>query len=304
MGKQGIKVLVRDHKTVFQLKAILEMFGERIDDQFFNLYADRMYLIFCDDADNDHDWILVNSGHSKLPERSEITPLKLVKLLSQDEPVKPSILDGKVAIQVNNEREFKLLMEHYEGKGWKWNGGQPIRGFSIKKYPNSIAYHDKVLQYPDSDCPAWEEGYKTIPFSGFAAEVGIKVPKFIMKSEDGVDLYEGDDYHRAYFEKVWEYDFCTSLREAHAVNRKDELAKQAKAFSTKEAAESWIKEQNIRKEIIVSPESQYPVSVNKKEALILCEGPNHKDNIRLQGHEIEKIYAAYKSLTAKEVTHG
>ncbi len=33
--------------------------------------------------------------------------------------VPASILSGKCAIQVTNQREFKLLMEHYESKGWK-----------------------------------------------------------------------------------------------------------------------------------------------------------------------------------------
>lgn len=103
------------------------------------------------------------------------------------EIVKPSILDGKVAIQVDNEREFKLLMEHYEGKGWRWNEyDKPGEYNPNRQFPYGITYSDRFL-VGDYNTSTY---IKLIPFSDFAKEVGIEVPKFIMKSEDGVDLYE------------------------------------------------------------------------------------------------------------------
>ena len=98
-----------------------------------------------------------------------------------------SILDGKVAIQVNNEREFKLLMQHFESKGWILNNGRkPTKQeFSSKcwaSYKNRSDFK-YVEEYLD---------ITVIPFSDFAKEVGIEAPKFIITIEDGVDLYEGD----------------------------------------------------------------------------------------------------------------
>jgi hypothetical protein len=215
---------------------------------------------------------------------------------------KPSILDGKVAIQVNNEREFKLLKEHYKEKGW----GIYDRGYpQIKIYDNQSNGFSVYEQQTMSDLTRNAErlGYTVLSFSDFAAEVSITVPKFIMKSEDEVDLYEGDDHHVATsdIQGNWTYAGNQQLMTSHfVVNYPD----RGKAFSTLEAAEAWIAEKNIRKEIIISPESQYPISVNKEGALILCEGLNHVDNIRLKGKEIEEMYAAYQSLNGKEVDNG
>ncbi|HYH13985.1 MAG TPA: hypothetical protein VD794_02125 [Flavisolibacter sp.] len=223
------------------------------------------------------------------------------------ETVKPSILDGKVAIQVKNEREFKLLMEHYESKGFKSFSGVGISRFfetyNITSNHGSISTH---VRYGDefSHCKQGyfeEQGYKIIPFADFAAEVGIKVPVFIMKSEDGVDLYEGDEYHRAYFDKAWVYDFCTDLKTNHAVNRKDQWAAEAKAFSTKEAAEAWIEEQNRPKHITVSPNSIVPIHVfahriefglNK----IIGRSIGEYDVVGVTAQELEEVWSAYQQL--------
>lgn len=161
------------------------------------------------------------------------------------EVVKPSILTGKCAIQVNNEREFKLLMQHYEANGWKWKGFEsPVNPIFIpNSFPDFVRYknfftHTRSVGFDE------KEGYTIIPFDKFAKEVGIEVPVFVMTSEDNVPLYEGDDYHRAWYNetsKKWHVDYCYSLSQIHTVITNTATAK---AFATKEAAEAWIREQN------------------------------------------------------------
>lgn len=82
-----------------------------------------------------------------------------------------SLLSGKVAIQVNNEREFKLLMEHYKEKGWKWRGGYVLdTNDTDYVLPTLVDYHDKFQVNSKIENPG---KYKVIPFADFAAEVGI-----------------------------------------------------------------------------------------------------------------------------------
>jgi len=97
---------------------------------------------------------------------------KAKQMLSKaiEESLKPtSILDGKFAIQVNNEREFKLLMEHYKSKGFVSEDNESlINCFNAYPYPTIIKYsctptHGKVEI----------DGHKTIQFEDFAKEVGI-----------------------------------------------------------------------------------------------------------------------------------
>lgn len=218
-------------------------------------------------------------------------------------PENPSILDVKVAIQVNNEREFKLLMEHYEGKGWKWVEGQePFEYNSLFKFQYSLAYKDQF--HVDQVSPV-------IPFSDFAKEVGIEVPKFIMKSEDGVDMYEGDNVHWSINDahdagsQEWRYLYGTNINEGH-INLS---GKGFKVFSTKEAAKAWIKEQNKPASICLFGDG------DDAEVVVRTDGSISVDKIKIhQGHigitfpkeNVEQIIAAYKSLTKerKEVENG
>jgi len=202
-----------------------------------------------------------------------------------------SILSGKCAIQVNNEREFNLLMEHYESKGWKWYTGtspidkEPSLFFS---YPNSIKYHDRFQH----SCT--NKDYTIIPFADLAKEVGIKVPVFVLRSEDGVDLYEGDSYSHAYkhtSEDIW------SIGVSQPGLSKDSQAllnpKEVKAFSTREAAEKWITKKNKPKHAIVSLFTGMEAHVYAGEILI-------KDADRtvttLHPSDLEDMLHTYKSL--------
>jgi len=157
-----------------------------------------------------------------------------------------SILTGMCAIQVNNEREFKLLMEHYESKGWRWCTGRIPTYYKISQlddfggFPNLISFKDKF----NHDA----QGYELIAFADFAKEVGITPPVFVMTSEDGVPLYTVDQYYNVVKLKDWAYKgkFTVNSRMS-PLTRGEEY----KAFSTPEAAEEWIAKAN-RKPLITS----------------------------------------------------
>lgn len=102
----------------------------------------------------------------------------------------PSLLSGKCAIQVNNERELSLFKAYLkEVKGIKCTISLSTFEETHKHVLIPIDYAG-LYRYDSHEMA----GYKTVSFSDFAAEVGITVPVFVMRSQDGVDLYEGDDY--------------------------------------------------------------------------------------------------------------
>jgi hypothetical protein len=228
-----------------------------------------------------------------------------IEAISKEFPIpeRPtSNLAGKCAIQISNEREFKLLMEHYHEKGWKSEDDSnlteciPAYGYPVHfEYSNYPKHGDLSFDYD-----------KIIPFADFAKEVGITVPVLVMKSEDGVDLYEGDKVFEAtnYSKDGWKlvepsgsadgsWTQSGNGRQRWVVNT------DSKAFSTKEAAEAWIKEQNRPKEILLLQDQPAKVKVTQDGYISSSPTPNDKTmltNHHFSGEELEAIYNAYKSL--------
>jgi len=189
--------------------------------------------------------------------------------------VKPSILDGKALIVVENYRQFTLL-NTYLGLNLSTPSTYPVYYDADKKY-GSYSYTTKQ---------------KLISFAGFAKEIGIKVPKFIIKSEDGVDLYEGDDLYTAKLcNGEWVYDDYHGQpynisKNSLVVREQDEY----KAFSTREAAEKWIAEMNKPKDIELDINAYGSALIKPSEVVF-----NGYVN-RITGAQIESIYKAYQSL--------
>lgn len=218
-----------------------------------------------------------------------------------------SILDEKgIYIKVNNKREYDLLMKHYEEKGWLWcSGKKPLENNDYVKgyrFDTNIKYSNHF----DFNAPR----SKTIPFADFAKEVGIEVPVFVMKSEDGVDLYVGDVCYvpqvalfipQEYHDKPEEFKVLKTFS-----NNKSTTYKY---FSCKTNAEKWIKEQNKPKSIELFPDHDFPVTIykdviefstDKQEITILdrrfVELKDNGDCFVITPQELEEIYQAYKSL--------
>lgn len=212
----------------------------------------------------------------------------------------PSILKGKVAIQVNNEREFKLLMENYDAKRFKpFNKNRDSKLFLSTYNITSkggmlithVAYGDG---YGHSQVGYYDvHGYKIIPFVDFASEVGIKVPVKIMVSEDGVDLYDKDPFYivckndgKYYLNR--DFDPFKVSPETPVPPANDEYY-----FSTKEAAEKWIKEQNKPVAIDVRLFNQSDRAVVVKTGVTISVGGVL---VTLAHSDIEDIAHAIQSL--------
>lgn len=243
----------------------------------------------------------MNTLREKL-EKMEVAITELKEAIKME--VKPDLLSGKVAIEVNNEREFKLLMEHYESKGWSEHIKYNHPNFGTTHH--IIEYSDGYLRIDESNIIATVQ-YKIISFSDFAAEVGIKVPVFVMTSEDGADLYSGMEMYGVKFNpslKIWALNgfhlegMPFVLTDAKCEPDEDfpylTCSSRNKAFSTREAAEAWILEANKPKCIEVKLFSR------DHNALI------YKDQIELYGggisfimkpSDLEDMLRAYKTIS-------
>lgn len=116
----------------------------------------------------------------------------------------------------------------------------------------------------------------------------VNAKKPLLISEDGVELFDGDNYHYAHFrDGKWVYlGLCDGLRSSYLEVEQPSIAK---AFSSKQAALDWCEEQNKPKEIelefgdVVLTITKNGVSFNK-------------DVVSLNTKIIEKIAKAIKQL--------
>jgi len=184
-----------------------------------------------------------------------------------------SILDGKVAVQVNNEREFKLLMEHYESKGWNASNGNSVK--NIEKLNIDSGLQNDLWKYGQGfhavnvNISSWN----IISFADFAKEVGITAPVELGKSEDGVTIYENDP-----LQSVWIRDNKYELGMYHEHAKGNIYGTNTrKFFSNKEAAEKWIEEHNKPKQIVIDGTPRATVSL---DGVILSSLTNYISSIR------------------------
>jgi len=141
--------------------------------------------------------------------------------------------------------------------------------------------------------------------SGKWAEIVTEEPKRVplLTSEDGVDLYEGDEYYRAeIFQGKWNLSDYTNnyiindLKPSHAVVHSPEMSR---AFSTKESALKWIDEQKP-KEIVLFKDDEVSAVVTKHKVKFNPTNPdllNKWDGFIVSANELEQIYKAYKELS-------
>jgi hypothetical protein len=116
--------------------------------------------------------------------------------------------------------------------------------------------------------------------------------KFILKSEDGVNLYDGDEYCSVWLEsKRWTFNGMHRLDTSKAVVC---FPKECKAFSTRETAQAWIKEQNKPKQLLVL------MDIQGSSAIVRCDSVSFKHNeefqFSLSSSEMDALIKAYQSL--------
>jgi len=197
------------------------------------------------------------------------------------------IVKQKIAVKVENEKEFKALMKYYDSLGWKSRSGKNPTSLVLMKDAMLFEYvsvgENFVFPNKDSDAASntlneyYEifnsEFYNKIPFSDFAKEHNIKLP--LITSEDGSDLYEGSKYYQAVLSfGKWELNIWKSGN-PWTLEADDNVVltpEENKAFSTKESAIKWIEEQKP-KEVSISLYFGLKALINKDkgEVHILCD---------------------------------
>jgi len=117
----------------------------------------------------------------------------------------------------------------------------------------------------------------------------------IIISEDGVPLYEGDKVYSVHISRAGDWQIIELPMKKHNeyVFMQKGREHESKGFSTKEAAEAWIKEQNKPKEIRLHQYSKVPAIVSKERVLFDYSKSNY---IEVKGNELKEIYDAWKSL--------
>lgn len=201
------------------------------------------------------------------------------------EIIPESILSGKVAVICTNPRQAKIIADHQNKKDvGNFNG-------EISVYLN----RDCDLMPDDLNwdfTPNVSSDYKIIPFKDFAAEVGIKQPVFVMTSEDGVPLYIGDDVYVPQLH----FDSYTRAR-LFKVKMSNKTDINSKFFSTKEAAEAWIKEQNKPKEVTVQLFNEHHSAKITKDWIAFRIGKEDSNTTTMiKPSDLEDMLHAYKSL--------
>lgn len=202
------------------------------------------------------------------------------------EEEKTKKLEGKIAVRFDNQQQLDIVCKHFNIKMSTTYDRIINTNGNIKPF----LFTDREFTF-DSFHYAKGSGYKCITFDTFVKELDITVPKFVIRSEDEVNMYEGDKFHEARFtDGKWTYlggdGWVMGFPVASFTN-----PTMSKAFSTKEAAEAWIKQQNKPKEIRLSDKKGLDyalVDVNGFRAYI-----NTYDSEQLE--EIYKAHQSFKS---------
>lgn len=114
---------------------------------------------------------------------------------------------------------------------------------------------------------------------------------FVLRSEDGVDLYVGDAFAFAYLDEAEKWKVTVASR---TILSDDSIATHLKFFSTKEAAEAWIKEHN--KPAVIRLKLEGGEAIVTKDKIRVHLDSHSGRGYCMEATEIEPIYAAYKSL--------
>jgi hypothetical protein len=227
MKKENVYVKVNTEKECKNYRKILKQLGEPISDIYFENFdpetKSHCNLVFCLDG----DWTM-----GAVEEGEKITFGQLIDLLNEPK---------KIAVKVENEKEFKTLMKYYDSLGYAWEHGEKPNDYKCKiKFPSFIPFENNFVSvsgvnaFPDNK---WND-YQVIPFAEFAKDNGVKLP--LMVSQDGKDLHDGDEYWVVNVKENRIYSGMGRLGKLHAPLK---YPLEYKAFSTKEAALSWIEAQ-------------------------------------------------------------
>lgn len=265
-----------DLKSAPIIRQTLELMGEKFN-PYYKLDGNSILLFSA--CDKMWFWGAKIIGCNK----EKITFGKLIDLLSEPQ---------KIAVKVENEKEFKALMKYFKSKGFVSAGETDPLYLKYDK-DDIVAYHNKFY-YTDV---SRMQDYEIIKFSDFAAEHNIKLPHIL--THDGVDLFIGD-----YLAIVWKVEGDWKLTKEHesihantvTMDAQSRLENERKLFSTKQAALDWIEAQKP-KEIIITLSSVDKCIVTKDKVNFNL---THGGAVSwLDWQNINNIYDAFMELKKK-----
>lgn len=201
---------------------------------------------------------------------------KWAEIITEEKP-------KKIAVAITTEREYKLAQQHFKEKGFGFSDSMYSawgKGIIYALYQKRTNWG---LNKPDIQ-------YTIVSFPDFAKEVGIRIP--LLVSEDGFDLYEGDEYYNVWQNALntkWNLGANVKLEFADACIKEPA---RFKAFHSKQSALKWIDEQNKPKEILLFQNSK-PTMITKYG---FSTEHYQKYSVDFTLEELEQIYNAIKSL--------
>jgi len=273
LKKEEIYVHVSNKEQAEKYRKVLEAMGEEFD-IYFPYREKSKGILFADLK----DWIFADHPNL-LRKRTEITFGQLIDLLST--PV-------KIAVRVENEREYDALMKYYDSLGFS-------NSFCFSRYPEKrvkeygflLITFEKEFIYPHENYGKIESlnpnNYQIIPFADFAKDKGINVPLYL--SIDGVDVFEND--------LVWIPQTKTEggyYKEPLQFNARNTWGPNQNLFAKKQAALDWIEDQKPKETVLDL--GGLTATVKKTETVIFNIATNS-----LSHEDIKSIYKAMNELS-------
>lgn len=283
LDRTKYKVPVSGKKQIKQFKQALLAVGETID---FNCFSERegdridslVYAV-------SRGWIVCWNGDSN---EKGITFKELLKLIVNDvEEVKPGLLDRDVQVIINNEREYDLIQSYRKKLGF----GISLNSSSSWRYPMHALVND-TMHY---SVPLIA-GKEIITFEAFAIEAGIKLPVFVMMSEDGVDLFQLDPVFIVSLQRLTNGTWNSPLQKVMTTGVVKSLKENPdfiKPFYSKKAAEEWVEKKNKPKSTVLFNNTPFPVEVFADHVVFKIMGVNQ---VRISTEELKQVVIASDSL--------
>lgn len=276
MKKEEVYVNVESKEKAQQYKSILEALGENVEGYEVE-YFERLNARQLGPRSSGGWWLSMDyEKPCKINTTicQEITFGQLIDLLNEPK---------KIAVKVDL-KESKILCKHLGVK------------HCLGDFTGEIAiYLNRKHEINTCSEICWDfvtnvrKDYQIILFSDFAKEHNIKLP--LITSEDGVDLFEGDEYWPVYNHgnDNWKIEHNNACCLMHGVSCLT-TPLNCKAFSTKQAALDWIESQKPK--IIKIECNQGFVALVDKD-FINWEGENPG---KITRQTINNIYDAFLEL--------
>lgn len=278
MKKEEIYVPIANKKEAKRAKSVLKALGEDVSKyDFYKGQEDALWFY-----DNNYWTTCLNKVTDSCRGRKEITLKQLIEMLvNHDGMGAPK----KIAVKVENEKEFKVGDYVYiKDATLCCFGARNKRGVIVdtsSKFSRGLDEND-------------EFDYKIKIEGEIWAVKGVfeKINPPLLTSEDGVDLYEGDEFYIVEDFKLSEWDVT---KHKNHFDRRIFIADilsfplpKGKPFSTKEAALDWIEAKKPKQKVLEYGAYKFTI---KKDSVNVSHGDSDTDI------DIKAIYKTMQELS-------